>query len=189
MLSGSGQHTADVRRDLFILAVSKEHLGKIGLADGLLQEVLVDLLQNREHVLVGDLLDLGQDAAVSLFRGRPGFGIAAAHGGAQQLFKDIFQIQLRAPAEVHRKGDGEGVAGVDLREQIALQRFMGPAAHDAGEGVQREHGAHAGAAARDDEVGRAGIEQDRSQQAFLDRCSSSHLRRFCDTGPVGNLQL
>ena len=60
----SGQYTADVCGDLFILAVCKEHLRKIWLTDGLLQEVLVDFFQHRENVLMGDLLDLGQDAAV-----------------------------------------------------------------------------------------------------------------------------
>ena len=137
-------------------------------ADGLLQEILVDVVEDVDQRAVGDGLHAVQDLLVALLGHHALLGVAVAVAEAEQLLEDHFQVQLGAPAEALGKGQGNAVAVVDLGKHIAVGGVDQVAAEHAGEAVAGQHGALAGAAAGDHIVGRAGGEQQGGQQAALD---------------------
>ena len=136
-------------------------------ADGLLEEGLVDLLEDGEHVLVGYFLYLVQDLLVPLLGNHPLLGVAVAVAKAEELLEDHLQLQLRAPAEILGKGQGRAVAVVDLGKHVSIGGIDDVPAQHPGEGIAGQHGALAGAAAGDNVVGRAAVEQDAGQQPAL----------------------
>jgi hypothetical protein len=92
-------------------------------------------------------------------------GIAQAALALEQLAIDVLQVQFGRPAEALGVGHGDGVAVVDLAEQEGVGGVDDQAAEHARHGVGGQHRARAGAASRDHEVGRAGVEQNPGQQA------------------------
>ena len=136
--------------------------------DGLLQEVLVNVVQNVDQRTVGDLLHAVEDLLVALLGHHALLGIAVAMAEAEQLLPDHLQLQLRAPAEVLGEGQGHAVAVVDLGEHVAVGGIHNVAAEHAGEAVAGQHGALAGAAAGHHVIRRAGFQQQGGQQARLD---------------------
>ena len=87
---------------------------------------------------------------------------------AEQLLKDVLKVQLAAPAEALGKGQRHGVAVVDMGKGVGVHRVLDMAADHTGEAVQCQHGTLAGAAAGDDIVGCAGVEQHSGQNTVLD---------------------
>ena len=86
---------------------------------------------------------------------------------AEQLLEDVLEVQLAAPAKALGEGQGHRVAVVDVGEGVGIDRILDMAADDTGEAVQCQHSAFAGAAAGDDIVGRAGVQQHSGQDAVL----------------------
>ena len=80
----------------------------------------------------------------------------------------MYSVQLAAPAKAFGKGQGHGVAVVDVGEGVGVHRVLHMAAQHPGEAVQSQHGALAGAAAGDHIIGGAAVEQDGGQDAVLD---------------------
>ena len=132
-----------------------------------LDQFPVQLPQDVAQVAEGHGAHTVQNLLVALFGHGALTGIALSGRLAEQLFKNVLQIQIAAPAKAFGEGQGDGVAIVDLGEGVSVQRVGHVTADDAGEAVQRQHGALAGAAAGDDVVRRAGVEQHRGQNAVL----------------------
>ena len=86
---------------------------------------------------------------------------------AKQLFKNILQLQLTAPAKIQREGKRNGIAVVDMRKGVCIQGISHMAADHARETVQREHGSLAGTAAGDDKIRRAAVQKDRRTDPVL----------------------
>ena len=87
---------------------------------------------------------------------------------AEQLLEDVLEVQLAAPAEALGKRQRHSIAVVDMGKGVGIHRVLNMAADDTGEAVQRQHGTLAGAAAGDDIVGCAGVEQHSGQNTVLD---------------------
>ena len=98
---------------------------------------------------------------------------------AEQLLKAVLEVQLTAPAEALGERHGHGIAVVDVGEGVGVHGVLHMAADDAGEAVQGQHGALAGAAAGDDVVGSAAVEQDGGEDAAL------HIGQLC--GVIGSV--
>ena len=111
---------------------------------------------------------LVQNALIAHLRLPPLGGIALAVTEAEQLFKHVLQVELAAPAKALGKGHGYGVAVVDVGEGVGVHRVLHVAADHPGEAVHGQHGPLAGAAAGDDIVRRAAVQQQRTQNAALD---------------------
>jgi len=92
---------------------------------------------------------------------------------AEQLLEAVLKVQLAAPAEALGKGHGNGVAVVDVGKGVGIHGVLHVAADDAGETVQCQHGALAGAAAGNNVVRSAAVQQDGSQNAAL------HIGQLC----------
>ena len=67
--------------------------------DCALYQISVQVLQNRNQVIMGDLLHLVQDLLVALFGNYSLLGIALSALALKQLLKDVLKIQLSAPAK------------------------------------------------------------------------------------------
>ena len=50
--------------------------------------------------------------------------VAAAEGCGKELFEDILEVQITAPAELEGKRNGYGVAVIDLREGVGIERIF-----------------------------------------------------------------
>ena len=86
---------------------------------------------------------------------------------AEQLLEDVLEVQLTAPAEALGKGQSHRVAVVDVGKGVSVNGVLDVAADDAGEAVQGQHSALTGAAAGDDVVRSAGVQQHSGQDAVL----------------------
>ena len=153
--------------DFFVLAVGEEQLAEMRTGERTLDQFPIQLPQDVAQVAEGHGAHTVQNLLVALFGHGALTGIALSGRLAEQLFKNVLQIQIAAPAKAFGEGQGDGVAIVDLGEGVGVQRVGHMTADDAGEAVQRQHGALAGAAAGDDVVRRAGVEQHRGQNAVL----------------------
>ena len=108
-----------------------------------------------------------EDLLVALLRHDAIRRVAVAAAKAEELFKRIFEVQFSAPAEALCKRHGYRVAVVDLGEHEAVGGIDHVAAEHAREAVERQHRALARAAAGDDVIRRAGVEQNRGENAVL----------------------
>ena len=114
---------------------------------------------------MGDFFHAVQNLLVALLRHHPLLGIAPAALAAEKLLKNVLKPQLRAPAEALGKGQGDGVAVVDLREHVGVLAVHDVSAEHAREHVAGQHCALACAAAGNHVVRGLGVEQDGGQQA------------------------
>src|SRR5690606_10466244 len=89
----------DVGADVLILGVGEEIVGEALAGDGGLEQVLVDGLQDRQHVLAAGGLQVLQDAAVLGHDLGPFLGIARAALVLEQLAIAVLQVQFGRPAE------------------------------------------------------------------------------------------
>ena len=120
-LGSAAQHLFQAVRDRLILAGREKELREMLSADRFLQEVLIDVLQNAQHIPMSHFFHLVQDLLVPLLRYHPLRRIAIAFAKAEGLGEDLLQLQLSAPAEVLREGKRDGVSVIDLGEEEAVQ--------------------------------------------------------------------
>ena len=80
----------EVACDLIVLAVRVEVLGEVCAGDGLLEELLVDLLEDGHDGLMGNLLDLVEDLLISLLGLAALLGVSAAERLGEQLSEGTF---------------------------------------------------------------------------------------------------
>ena len=135
--------------------------------EGALDEVAVQILQDVGQVAESNGAHAVQDLLVALLGDNALLGVALAMAEAEQLLEDVLEVQLTAPAEALGKGQGHRVAVVDVGKGVSVNGVLDVAADDAGEAVQGQHSALTGAAAGDDVVRSAGVQQHSGQDAVL----------------------
>ena len=151
-LDGGGQ--------LLVLAGGEEVLGKVLAGEGALDEVAVQILQDVGQIAESNGAHAVQDLLVALLGHNALLGVALTVAEAEQLLEAVLEVQLTAPAEALGKGQSHSVAVVDVGKGVSVNGVFDVAADDAGEAVQGQHGTLAGAAAGDDVVSRAAVQQD-----------------------------
>ena len=117
--------------------------------EGTLDEVAVQILQDVGQVAESNGAHAVQDLLVALLGDNALLGVALAVAEAEQLLEDVLEVQLAAPAEALGKGQGHRVAVVDMGKGVSV------------------NGALTGAAAGDDVVRSAGVQQHSGQDAVL----------------------
>ena len=157
----------DVVLDVAFLGVGLEELAETLAGECSGDELGVEVLVDVQERAVGGGAHGVEDLLVALFGDDALLGVAAAGLLEPHLLEDVFEVAFLAPAVLESEGDGHGVAVVDLREGIGVERVLNVSADHAREAVEREHGALAGAAAGDDEVGGAGVQEGGGEDAVL----------------------
>ena len=147
--------------------MGKEKLFEVFAGNRTADQILVESLQAGDEILEVVGSDLIQNLFIALLGNNTLRWIAIAASEAEQLFKGLFQIKISAPAESLCKREGDSISVIDLSEHEAVRRIDDMTADHAGETVQRQHGAFAGAASGDNIVTGAGVEQNGSKNAVL----------------------
>ena len=163
-----GKDLLDGSNDLVIRCLSEEVLLEVLACEGTLHEVAVEVAQElRERTEVRGAHRI-EDLLVALLGLDALCRIAIAGAEAEELLERVLEVELLAPAVLEGEGHGDSVAVIDLGKGVGIERVLDMSADDAGEGVEREHGAFAGAAAGDHIVCCLAVQKRCGKDAVLD---------------------
>ena len=133
-----------------------------------LQQILVDRLQHREHIVARRGLQILQDAAVLAHDFSTLLGITKSAFAIEKLAVHVLKIELCGPTEPFGIRHGNCVAVIDLTEQESVRRIDDQTAKYTGHRIARQHRTHARAAAGNNKIGGFGIDQNSRQQTIHD---------------------
>lgn len=132
------KHLLDDFPVVFIFAVFKEVFLEGLAANHAFNQRRIQLAQHRFEIRAGELLDFFQNFAVFPLRFCPFARIALAGRFFKELFKNVLEVQIAAPAKAFGKRDGNRISIIDLGKCVGVQRIFNVSAKYARKGVIRQ---------------------------------------------------